>query len=296
MEAERAELEPMTREPQSRRFDTGDGIELHCLHWSTVAGGDDPARAPIILLHGAGANAHWWDHVVDRLDPNRDVYALDFRGHGDSSFPEERFVGAFNTDLEATMAWVGREDVHLVGHSMGAAVALDHASRFPRTRSLVLVDLARGGPPGGGRRARLALAHRRTYKTREDAMDRFQFLPEPGRPDESIRRYIAERSIRAEPNGRFGFKFDPAWFSLPARPRPDLDRISCPTLLVRGGESRLLSIEAAREFVSQIAIGRLIEIPGAGHHVLIDEPARLSKALGDWIDELEGSGRPSTDS
>jgi len=256
---------------------------LHALYWKSGLEGDEEAGAPAILLHGGGANAHWWDAVAVQLAMSRPVYALDFRGHGDSSYPTNQFVGAFNIDLEAILTLLGREDVYLIGHSMGAAVALDHASRFPATRGVALVDLARGGPPGGGRRARLALAHRRSYRTREDAVARYRFLPESSHPDEGTRSYIAEHSVRAEPDGRFSYKFDPRWFTLPARPRPDLARLSCRTLLIRGGDSPLLSADSARDFVSEVAGGQLVEIADAGHHVLIDQPDRLFEVLEDFL-------------
>jgi pimeloyl-ACP methyl ester carboxylesterase len=279
----------MPREPRSQRFETRDGVELHCLSWD--ADDADVARKnpPAVLLHGGGANAHWWDHLALRWARDRPVHALDFRGHGDSAYPEIRRVGAFNEDLEAMLEWLGRDDVLLVGHSMGAAVALDHASRFPSTRGLVLVDLARGSAPGGGRRARLALSLRRTYRTRDDAVDRFRFLPESSHAEEALRRYVAEHSVRQEANGRFGYKFDPAWFALPPRPRPDPARVRCPTLLVRGGESTLLSSEAAIEFVAQLADGALLEIPGAGHHVLIDQPDALDDAVVALFDRMRAA-------
>jgi len=267
------------REAESHDFESRDGIALHCLTWNVDRDEKQTTRAPVVLLHGGGANAHWWDLMAGELAQYGPVYALDFRGHGDSSYPEDRFVGAFNTDLESILSWLGRDDIFLVGHSMGAAVALDHSSRFPATRAIALVDLARGGPPGGGRRARLALAHRRSYRSREDAVTRYRFLPESSHPDESIRSYIATHSVRAEPDGRFGYKFDPKWFNLPSRPRPILSTIRCPTLLVRGADSPLLGIEAARDFISQIPTGQLIEVPDAGHHVLIDQPVLLVKAL-----------------
>lgn len=185
------------------------------------------------------------------------------------------------------IAWLGREDAILIGHSLGAAIALDHASRFAATRGLVLVDLARGGTPGGGRRARLALSLRRTYRTREEAIERFRFLPESSRPRESLRGYIAECSVQREPDGRFGYKFDPGWFSLPPRPRPDLGHVLCPSLLVRGGESTLLSSESASEFIAQLAAGQLIEVPGAGHHVLIDQPDLLFEALDRFLNRKD---------
>jgi len=283
----------MSPESRSLNFHTQDRVRLHCLHWKTDYAHGADALAPVILLHGGGANAHWWDHLAARIASRRQIYALDFRGHGDSEHPEKRFVGAFNIDLESMLAWLGREDVILIGHSLGAAVALDHASRYAATRGIVLVDLARGGTPGGGRRARLALALRRTYRTRDEAIERFRFLPESGHADERIRLYIAERSIQLEPDGRFGYKFDPGWFSLPPQPRPDLERVVCPSLLVRGGDSTLLSSEAATKFISRLACGHLIEIPGAGHHVLIDQPDRLLAVLENFIERDENERRGS---
>jgi len=238
----------------------------------------------MILLHGGGANAHWWDHLAGPLSDRRSVYALDFRGHGDSAHPETREVGAFNLDLEALVAWLDCDAIELVGHSLGAAVALDHASRFAATRSLTLIDLARGSTKGSGRRARLALSLRRTYRSREEAIERFRFLPESSHAPEALRLHIARHSVRREPDGRYGYKFDPAWFALPSRPRPDLRDVHCPTLLIRGGDSTLLSTEAAHEFVDELPDGRLVEVPDSGHHVLIDQPERLLELLCALVD------------
>lgn len=271
----------MSASSKSIRFEAEPGIELHCLEW---ASNKDPASmTPMILLHGGGANAHWWDHLASDLTEYGPVYALDFRGHGDSSFPEEQRVGAFNDDLEALVGRLGREDVVLIGHSMGAAVALDHASRFYRTRGLVLVDLARGSSPGTGRRARLALSLRRTYRSRREAIERFRFLPESRHQSEALRRHVAEHSVQEEEGQRFGYKFDPRWFGLPSRPRPDLNQIECPTLLIRGQESALLSNEAGKEFVALVEKGRFVEIAHAGHHVLIDQPESLLARLREFL-------------
>ncbi len=240
---------------------------------------DRSDASPTILLHGGGANAHWWDHLAPALSPHGPVLALDFRGHGDSEYPEERHVGAFNDDLEALLGHLGRDDVHLVGHSLGAAVALDHASRHPRARSAVLIDLARGSDRGSGRRARLALALRRNYASFDEAVERFRFLPESSHPDEALRHAIAKLSVHEESGGRYGYKFDGAWFSLPSKPRPDPASVTCPILLVRGAESHLLTVEAAKTFVAALPRGRFVEIADAGHHVLIDRPDSLISAI-----------------
>jgi len=278
----------MPASSKSIRFEAEPGIELHCLEWTSSS--DRESATPIILLHGGGANAHWWDHLASELTPHGPVYALDFRGHGDSSFPDELRVGAFNDDLEALVDRLGRDDVILVGHSMGAAVALDHASRFDSTRGIALVDLARGSSPGTGRRARLALSLRRTYRSRQEAIDRFRFLPESRHQSEDLRRHVAEHSVQEEQDRRFGYKFDPRWFGLPSRPRPDLKRIECPTLLIRGEESALLSNEAGKAFVAQVEKGRFVEIANAGHHVLIDQPESLLGLLHEFLGALSDAG------
>ena len=277
----------MSAAPQSARIRSRDGVRLHVLDWRPRESPNREEKPPLVLLHGGGANAHWWDHLASALAQDRRVLALDFRGHGDSAYPEHREVGAFNVDLEALVEWLGREDLDLLGHSLGAAVALDHASRFQTTRSIVLVDLARGSQRGSGRRARLALALRRTYARRQDAIDRFRFLPESSHAPESLRRQIAEHSVREEPDGRFGYKFDPAWFGLPSRPRPDPADVRCPTLLVRGEESLLLSSEAARAFTDALPDGRLAVITNAGHHVPVDRPEALLEVVRDFHDTLE---------
>ena len=266
----------MDLDPQTLRFDSVDGVQLQVFRFRERILPEDEAKVPIVLLHGGGANAHWWDHIArplaDEFQRDATVYALDFRGHGDSEYPSQHEVGAFGIDLESLVRWLDREDLILIGHSMGAAVALDHASRFPATRGLVLVDLARGRSKGSRRRARLALSFRRTYPSRADAIARYQFLPESSHAAESLRQAIAMHSVKEEPDGRFGYKFDPAWFGLPGGDPPNLSQVLCPTLLIRGEESTLISDASAAEFISQIQNGRALSLPAAGHHVMLDQP------------------------
>jgi len=96
---------------------------------------------------------------------------------------------------------------------------------------------------------------------------------------EERRRAIAEASVAALPDGRFAFKFDPRWFGVPSRALPPLGRVTCPTLVVRGSESTLLSAEGAREYAAQIPGAELLVVKGAGHHVHLDQPEVVRAAL-----------------
>jgi pimeloyl-ACP methyl ester carboxylesterase len=256
------------------------GVVLRALHWGA------PSATPLVLLHGGGANAHWWDHLAAPLAERRHVVALDFRGHGDSDWPQETRVGAFSDDLDALLEHLGAPHAVLAGHSMGAHIALDRAARDPRVRGLVLIDLAWGAARGARRATRRALSLRLTYPSRERAVAAFRFVPGAARAGEALRVAIAERSVRPEPDGRFGFKFDPRWFAMPYRELPPLSGVACDTLLLRGCESGLLGPEAARALAAELPRTRLVEVPGAGHHVHIDRPDAVLGALTEYLESL----------
>jgi pimeloyl-ACP methyl ester carboxylesterase len=269
-------------EPRSERFTNAflDGVKLHVLHRGRAS---DPK---LVLLHGGGANAHWWDHLAPAFAGRHHVLALDFRGHGDSDYPETLAVGAFDRDLEALLEHIGDRGAILVGHSMGAHVALSHAARHRGLRAVIALEISHGGRPGERRRARLALAARRTYPSREEALRRFQFLPAAPGADEALRASIAENSVRREADGRFGFKFDAQWFTLPRATPPDLGRIACPVLVIRGAESGLLTPEGAAELVGLIPSARCVEIAGGGHNVHLERPGDVLATMEAFLHSL----------
>jgi pimeloyl-ACP methyl ester carboxylesterase len=69
--------------------------------------------------------------------------------------------------------------------------------------------------------------------------------------------------------------------------------LNCPTLVVRGGDSKILREEDARRFAEAIPNGRWLAIAGAGHSVQGDQPKALIEVLRGFLDELQvrGSGR-----
>ena len=254
------------------------------VHLAVIRYGD-AALPPVVLLHGAGANAHWWDHLAPGLAERFHPVALDFRGHGDSDFPKELVPGAFRDDLEAVLEWLGAPRAPLVGPSLGAHVALGHAAADGDPAAVVLIDPARGLSATRRRATRLALSLRPTYASREEAVRRFQFLPGPADVAPALRETVAGHSVRAEPDGRFGFKFDARWFGVPERDRPSLGGIHAPTLILRGAESPLLTETGAHELVRGIAGAKLVEIPGAGHHVQMERPDACLAAVVPFLAE-----------
>lgn len=117
-----------------------EGVEL-----SVVVRGLDGPLLPVLLVHGLASNARLWDGVSDWLaGTGHPVAAVDQRGHGRSSKPEDGYdFATITSDLVAVvdaLGWAGRAPV-VAGQSWGANVVLDLAANRPGVAgSVVLVD------------------------------------------------------------------------------------------------------------------------------------------------------------
>ncbi len=102
--------------------------------------------APVILTHGLAASLHDWDDLLPLLAENGYTgYALDLLGHGDSYKPVKRSEYTIETVFEHYSEWVDSlhitEPMTLIGHSLGGALSLIYAMRYPeRVNALVLVN------------------------------------------------------------------------------------------------------------------------------------------------------------
>src|SRR5579863_4459490 len=99
--------------------------------------------SPLVMIHGLGDASGVWNYLAIRTAPQFHVAALDLRGHGDSDWdPEARYdTATLAADLGKALAALGFERMILIGHSLGADVAIrfaaDHAERVA---ALVIVD------------------------------------------------------------------------------------------------------------------------------------------------------------
>jgi pyruvate dehydrogenase E2 component (dihydrolipoamide acetyltransferase) len=132
-----AAKEAGAEEPASRKVEVG-GRQINYLHLGNAEG------TPIILVHGFGADLNSWMFNQPQLAESHTTYALDLPGHGQS----DKKVGEGSiTDLAGTLAGfldaLGIGRAHLVGQSLGAAVALKLAVDHPdKAASLTLISSA----------------------------------------------------------------------------------------------------------------------------------------------------------
>lgn len=262
-----------------------EGIELHLLEWG------DPAHPTLCFLHGGSAHAHWFDAVVGRFTDRFHVVSLDQRGHGESAWPSPPAYATenFTDDLLGVLDALGVDRAVVIGHSMGGHNAMAFAAWHPaRVRALVVVD-ARPTMPA----ERIALLRRRgehtlrVYPSLDAVVASFRLVPRETVADPALLAHLA-RAGAVEREGGYVYRFDPDANRQrrPADLMPQLGRVASPALIVRGELSPILPVELAERMRAAIPDARVVEIPGAYHHLTLDKPAEFAAALAGFLDEI----------
>jgi pimeloyl-ACP methyl ester carboxylesterase len=283
-------------EPRSRRVPGAKGLDLHLLEWSSEG-------VPLLLLHGFGNEARIWDDFAPAVAPYYRTLALDHRGHGDSAWDAERNyeLDTLLSDVEHVTEALGIERFVLVGHSLGGRVSTLFSGRHPeRMAGLVLVDIGPELDPRGVSRIRSEVESNQdpTFASIDEYARLLSLHYPAARPHALLR--LARHGVRRREDGRFALKMDPALRGAFDVADPEeaaererrmieeqwqaLARIACPTLVVRGAASDVLSPEIADRMVDEVlGDGRLAVVPRAGHSVMTDNPEGFLEAVSDFV-------------
>ncbi len=270
------------------------GLRLHYLDW----GAD--GKPPILLLHGGGQTARTWDLVALALRREYRCIALDQRGHGDS---EWSYGFAYDPkdharDILALLDDLGIERATVVGMSMGCINGLHLAAHHPeRVAAFVAVDAGPWVQMGGGQRIIdfVAKSSRHAGRLEEWVERAVRFNP---RRDPRLLRRSLLHNLRRLPDGTLTWKTDrrrpidlKAMEERLRALRLAVPSITCPTLVVRGGDSDVLTDEDAERFAGALPDGRWVTIPGAGHTVQGDQPAALVREVRNFLTKHGGGAR-----
>ena len=272
--------------PQSHHVIVGT-MRFHYLDW----GGKGH---PVLFLHGGGLNAHTWDVVALMLHERFRCIALDQRGHGDSEWSPTRDYGVETQvgDIEAFVELLGLENPLLVGQSMGGLNAIAYAIRHSeRIKGLVVVDVGPEINPSGAERIR-EFSSTPELDSPEAFLERATKF-NPLRDPEVLRRSLFY-NLRQLPSGKWTLKHDQRRSledSARASARREIlggqiEKISSPTLIVRGARSDILSDEGAEKFARTLPRGRWVRVEGAGHNVQGDNPRGLLEAIDPFLDQI----------
>lgn len=250
-----------------------------------------PAGPPALLLHGLGQTRQSWARTAAALGRQGwRAYAVDLRGHGDSDRPA---VAAYEhadaaRDVVALCRQLATPPL-FIGASLGGAAALvaQGTSDAQLYRGLVLVDITPDMDMEGGRRIIAFMSSNPDgYADLDEAAEAIAGYRGPNRGRPSTQGL--SRVLRQGHDGRWRWHWDPrvldarrAWLEDPAaaeayrvRARIGMTkgahRLASATLLVRGGSSDVVTLEAARRLLDLIPHARFVDVADATHMVAGD--------------------------
>ena len=275
--------------PPTSHYVNVDGLRLHHLDW----GG--PGGIRIVLLHGIRLHAHCWSDFSRRFSGDFRILALDARGHGDSDWSEsgDYHPHTYYEDLRAVTDAQDLPRIILIGHSLGARTAMLYAHLHPdRVRRLVLVDMAAGLPKPIGTNDFSRITETpppQDFGSHAEAADYLASILKQA-PRNMIEESV-NHGMRQREDGRYVWKYDPR-LGGPPQPMPGkrewdlweaVKTIACPTLLLHGENSKVVTQEIAGRMAADMIDCRHQQIADVGHALFTDQPLAFAKSVWEFV-------------
>lgn len=290
---------------QARSLTTQDGVTISYRLWRQ----GKQSRPLIVLLHGMASNMTRWSEFLHHttLKSDWDIMRLDLRGHGESLYRGPLNAEVWSRDLVELIDVEGYRQALLVGHSLGAQVAVRFAYLHPqRVSGLVLIDPVLGKTSMGvalwGRRIRYLiralvlfvrflnhLGLRRRHIPKRDlwALDEQvrKTLLAAGKSKELIRAYSSPwPDLKQFPTANYLEEVIEM-----VRPLPPLPAIAAPVLVVLSTGVTYMDPALTRKMITQFRNADTVAID-AYHWPLTERPLEVRQAIESWCNSLRQRG------
>lgn len=240
----------------------------------------------LVFVHGAGGTQSVWISQSRALAHHGwNVAALDLPGHGYSEdCPEIVSAEDYSAWLAEVLEDLGEKPAVLAGHSLGAAIALTcAATQVGRVAGLLLL----------GTRLRMEVSQGLLDDTRDNPPKATRFIAAYGHarathlggaPTPGSWIMGATRSLVDGCDGAVlhrDFAASNSW-----RGADYAVRVSCPTLVVSGKLDRMTPAAKGRELAGAIRDAEFVEIPAAGHFMMVEAPRPALKIMREFLEKL----------
>jgi len=236
----------------------------------------DAAKKHIVFIHGSGGDHTVWNRQFAALKDRWNITAVELPGHGRSEGTGEQDVAAYMEWVRDMMEVFAVTKPVLVGHSLGAAIALVFALKYPGLISGIV-------PLGGGAKMPVNQAILDGLKTNPasvvDMIVKFSLIKDNR---ERIGGPLRESLLKGDTNILY--------IDLVACNGLDvtgeLGRIAIPALVVCGSEDKMTPPDFSRFLADRIPGARLSLIEKAGHFAMLENPEAFNRVVGDFLAEI----------
>lgn len=236
------------------------------------------ARQTLVLIHGAGSSRLTWPGELRRL-PHTAVYTLDLPGHGRSALPGRQTVADYAQDVIHFIEALALENVVLLGHSMGGAIAQQIGlAPPPGVVGLVLM--------GTGAKLRVAPAF--TEGIQNDFTATVDLLNQHfwgNKPDPAVLAANRQNMLTCPPEVMLGdFRACDA-FDL----REHVEEIALPALVISSGHDQMTPAKFGQFLAEQLTQAEFALIEAAGHMMMLEFPKQVAQLVQDFLAGLRGA-------
>jgi len=245
---------------------------------------EEGAGDPLILIHGLNGDLAGWALIMPELSKHYQTIALDVRGHGGTSKPDQPYsIKGFSEDFYGFMNQLKIPKPHILGLSMGGAIAQQFALDHPEMiRSLVLVSTF-SYVDEKALRAFARLRHtlrERGYPAFFDELVQLAFTSEYIAANPGPLAELKEKRVRMNSPLAIGRAADACMaFNL----KNEIAQIALPTLIVSGKEDIFTPIALAEQIHRSIRGSEWKILDGVGHNLYIEKPGQLTQLVLDFL-------------
>jgi pimeloyl-ACP methyl ester carboxylesterase len=274
-------------------------VELHGHRVGFLRAGSGPL---VVLVHGITSSSEIWRPVIRRLARDYTVVAPDLLGHGRSAKPRGDYsLGAYASGIRDLLGVLGYERGTAVGHSLGGGIAMQFAYQFPEyCERLVLISsgglgrdvnpLLRAATLPGSEVVLPLITHAYALRAGEALGGAVGRLGLRFGPDvvEFARGYasLADADARRAFLHSLRAVIDPGGQRVSAVDRLYLAE-QMPLLVIWGRDDPIIPVEHGRYAHALVPDSELVELDGAGHFPMLDDPDRVADELLEFIASTE---------
>lgn len=249
---------------------------LHRMTYTEWGESDNPRV--LLCVHGLTRSGRDFDFLAQEMASHYRVVCPDVVGRGQSAWlkdPAGYDIPQYLADMVTLIARLDVTTVHWLGTSMGGIIGMVLASmeNSPVTK-LVLNDVGPLLTAESVKRIADYVGLDPTWASFDEALAYVRQISAPFGPlSEDQWRFLTQHTVRKRTDGRWGFAYDPR-IADPFKANfagrdidlwPYYDRITCPTLVVRGAHSDILAPDTWRQMGERGPRAQLAEVAGVGH-------------------------------